>query len=74
MTLAYFSEMLLYVVYWAQVQFCTASMSAITIMKLTKHGAIIPTHTPCLEIANMTDMEAVRNCISTCVFLFSPMF
>ena len=35
------------------------------IMKLTKHGAIIPTHTPCLVIANMVDMEAVRNCIST---------
>ena len=48
----------------ALMQFCTASMSAI--MKLTKHGAIIPTHTPCLVIANMADMmEAVRNCIST---------
>ena len=46
----------------ALMQFCTASMSAI--MKLTKHGAIIPTHTPCLVIANMADMEAVQNCIS----------
>ena len=44
-------------------QFCTASMSAI--MKLTKYGAIILTHTPCLVIANMADMEAVRNCITT---------
>ena len=37
-------------------------MSAI--MKLTKHGAIIPTHTPCLVIANMVDMERVQKCIS----------
>ena len=37
-------------------------MSAI--MKLTKHGAIIPTHTPYLVIANMVDMEWVQNCIS----------
>ena len=29
-------------------QFCTASMSAI--IRLTKHGAIIPTHTPYLVI------------------------
>ena len=34
-------------------------------MKLTKHGAIVPTHTPCLLIVNMAYMEAVRNCIST---------
>ena len=33
-------------------------------MKLTKHGAIAPTLTPCLGIANVADMEAVRNCIS----------
>ena len=45
----------------AIMQFCTASMS--TIMKLTKHGAIIPEHTPCLVIANMADMETVRNCV-----------
>ena len=44
------------------VQFCTASMSAI--MKLTKHGAIAPTHTPCLVIASIADMELVRNCTS----------
>ena len=44
-------------------QFCTASMSAT--MKLTKHGAVISKHTPCLVIANMADMEAVQNCIST---------
>jgi len=37
-------------------------MSAI--MKLTKRGAIIPTHTPCLVIANMADIKAVQNCIS----------
>ena len=43
-------------------QFCTSSMSAI--MKLTKHGAIIPTHTPCLVTANIVDMEEVQNCIS----------
>ena len=47
----------------ALMQLCTASMFAI--MKLTKHGVIIPTHTPCLVIANMADMEAVWNCIST---------
>ena len=46
----------------ALMHFCTASMSAI--MKVTKHGAIIPTHTPCLVIANIADMEAVWNCIS----------
>ena len=34
------------------------------IMKLTKHGAIISTHPPCLVIANMADMEAVLNCTS----------
>ena len=43
-------------------QFCTSFMSAI--MKLTKHGAIIPTYTPCLVIANMVDMERVQKCIS----------
>ena len=48
---------------WALMQLSTPSMSAI--MKLTKHGAIIPIHTPCLVIANMADVEAVRNCIST---------
>ena len=57
-------------------QFCIASMSAI--MKLTKHGAIIPTHTPCLVIANMADMEALRNCITTykhCpIFLCSSLY
>ena len=43
--------------------FCTTCMSAI--MKLTKHGAIIPTHTPCLVITNMADMEAVQSFITT---------
>ena len=42
-------------------QISTSSMSAI--MKLTKHGAI-STHTPNLVIANMSDMEEVRICIS----------
>ena len=46
----------------ALMHFCTSSMS--TIMELTKHGAIIPTHTPCLVIANMVDMEEVQKCIS----------
>ena len=36
-------------------QFCTTSMSAIK--KLTRHGAITHTHTPCLLIANMADIE-----------------
>ena len=39
-------------------QFFAASMSAI--MTLTKHGAMISTHTPCLVIANMADIEALQ--------------
>ena len=46
---------------WVLIQMRTSSMSAI--MKLTKHGAI-NTHTPCLIIADMADMEEVRICIS----------
>ena len=36
------------------------------IMKLTKlTNQLIPAHTPFLVIANMADMEAIGNCIST---------
>ena len=38
------------------------SMSAI--MKLTRHGAITRTHTPCLVVANMAHVGHVSQCHS----------
>ena len=35
-----------------------------TMGKLTRHGTITHTHTPCLVIANMVDIGKVRNRIS----------
>ena len=35
-------------------------MNIYVYLKLTKHGAVAHTHTPCLVIANMVDVGEVR--------------